>query len=358
MARYSWSHSEDKSCNSHAPSFSGDYTPSNMSEKRLNETQAVIIVESDTPQITFPDGGTQAWLNIAGCTLICLTAFGQVNAFGVFQTYYATHQLSSFTASDISWIGSIQILLLYLSGLILGRVFDVYGARGLLTSGCLLSTFSMMMLSLSTQYYQIFLSQGVGLGLGIALQFYPLLVIPAHWFRKHRAIALGIVVAGSSIGGVVLPIMLSRLFDRIGFAWTVRTMGFMVFLLQAISIPLIKTRLPPSKNTRFIDLTALKDIKFLMHALSGFFTAFGLFTPFWYIELFMLSRGSSSNLAFYTVAIMNVAGAVGRITSGFFADRFGRFNTLIPVAFLQSIACFAIWSTSERIPESIVFAVV
>lgn len=42
--------------------------------------------------------------------------------------------------------------------------------QGLLTSGCLLSTFSLMMLSLSSQYYQIFLSQGIGLGLGIALQ--------------------------------------------------------------------------------------------------------------------------------------------------------------------------------------------
>lgn len=28
------------------------------------------------PAITFPDGGLQAWSNIAGCTLISLTAFG------------------------------------------------------------------------------------------------------------------------------------------------------------------------------------------------------------------------------------------------------------------------------------------
>ena len=47
----------------------------------------------------------------------------------------------------------------------------------------------------------------------------------------------------------------------------------------------------------------------------------GLYTPFWYIELFMLSRGSSMNLAFYTIAIMNAAGVIGRIGSGYIADR-------------------------------------
>ncbi|KAH8114865.1 MFS general substrate transporter [Phellopilus nigrolimitatus] len=310
-----------------------------------------------TPAITFPDGGLKAWSNVAGCTLISLTAFGQVNAFGVFQAYYATNQLQHNTASDISWIGSVQIFLLYISGLVLGRVFDVYGATGLLTSGCLLSTFSLIMLSLSKNYYQIFLSQGVGLGLGIALQFYPLLVVPAHWFRTKRAIAVGIVVAGSSLGGIIFPIMLSRLFGKIGFAWSVRAMALVMFVCQAISIPFIKERLPASKNKKIFDFGAYKDIKFLFHSLSGFFSAFGLYTPFWYIELFMLSRGSSVSLSFYSIAIMNAAGVIGRVVSGYIADRFGRFNTLVPVAVVQTISIFAIWTTSMKVPQTIVFAV-
>lgn len=49
----------------------------------------------------------------------------------------------------------------------------------------------------------------------------------------------------------------------------------------------------------------------------------GLYTPFWYIELFMESRGSSANLAFYSIAIMNAAGVIGRVSSGYLADRVG-----------------------------------
>lgn len=54
---------------------------------------------------------------------------GQVNAFGVFQAFYAENQLAQNTASEISWIGGVQIALLYISGLVLGRVFDKHGAR-------------------------------------------------------------------------------------------------------------------------------------------------------------------------------------------------------------------------------------
>ncbi|KAL5478841.1 hypothetical protein ACEPAI_2118 [Sanghuangporus weigelae] len=314
--------------------------------------------QNPQPALTWPDGGWKAWGNIAGCTLISLTAFGQVNSFGVFQTEYAKSQLHDRTASDISWIGSVQVTLLYISGLFLGRVLDIYGARGLLIAGCLLSTFSVLMLSLSKTYYQIFLSQAVGLGLGVALQFYPLLVIPAHWFRAKRAAAVGIVVAGSSLGGIIFPIMLSNLFDSIGFAWAVRAMALLMFVVQAISIPLIKERLPPLKNKKYFDFGALKEIPFLLHCLSGFFSAFGIFTPYWYIQLFMQSRGSSASLSFYSIAIMNAAGMVGRVTSGYFGDAFGRFNTLVPLASLQAVAVFAIWTTSMHVPQTLVFAII
>lgn len=83
----------------------------------------------------------------------------------------------------------------------------------------------------------------------------------------------------------------------------------------------------------------------------------GLYTPFWYIELFMQSRGSSANLAFYAIAIMNAAGVIGRIGSGWFADKFGRFNMLVPVATIQAVSVFAIWTTAHAVPETIVFAV-
>lgn len=47
----------------------------------------------------------------------------------------------------------------------------------------------------------------------------------------------------------------------------------------------------------------------------------GLYTPYWYIELFSLSAGISANLSFYTIAIMNAAGLVGRVATGYIGDK-------------------------------------
>jgi MFS family permease len=79
------------------------------------------------------------------------------------------------------------------------------------------------MTSLCTEYYQIFLAQGVGAGIGVGTLFLPVLSViprercfsptsspfgtdqPPEWFQRRRALATGIVVSGSSVGGVCFP---------------------------------------------------------------------------------------------------------------------------------------------------------
>jgi MCP family monocarboxylic acid transporter-like MFS transporter 10 len=50
-------------------------------------------------------------------------------------------------------------------------------------------------------------------GFGCAAIFAPTVALSGHWFGKKRSTAMGIIVAGTGIGGVVYPIMLSRLLD-------------------------------------------------------------------------------------------------------------------------------------------------
>ena len=54
----------------------------------------------------------------------------------------------------------------------------------------------MLSLAKPHQYYQIMLTQGLGMGLGGGTLFLPSLSIPSHYFRRRRAVAMGLVVAG------------------------------------------------------------------------------------------------------------------------------------------------------------------
>lgn len=132
--------------------------------------------------------------------------------------------------------------------------------------------------------------------------------------------------------------MLSWLFVIVGFPWAVRTLAFIVLGCQAIAIPLVKERLPRRLGLPLVDHQAYREVTFLLHCISGFLIAFGkdaypfrdfqtlsstiqaLFTPFWYIEIFCLREGISSNLSFYMISIMNAAGLVGRVLTGYIAD--------------------------------------
>lgn len=77
----------------------------------------------------YPEGGAQAWLAIAGSFLVYFASFGVVNSFGFFQTFYQQDYLKHYSPSVISFIGTLQITLMYLSGSVAGALFDVYGSK-------------------------------------------------------------------------------------------------------------------------------------------------------------------------------------------------------------------------------------
>ena len=66
--------------------------------------------------------------------------------------------------------------------------------------GNVLVVFGMMMLSLSKNYWQVCLSQGLCMGLGAGLLYIPSLALVGIWFDKKRALAMGVVSSGIAVG--------------------------------------------------------------------------------------------------------------------------------------------------------------
>lgn len=76
-----------------------------------------------------PEGGLRAWLAAAGGGAVYFATLGFSNSFGTFEEYYRSHQLSSSSASKISWIGSLAIFLQFFTGMLSGPLFDRYGQK-------------------------------------------------------------------------------------------------------------------------------------------------------------------------------------------------------------------------------------
>ncbi len=161
-----------------------------------------------------PDGGTTAWLQVLAGHLMCFITWGLITSFGVFQSYY--EELLGAVPSAVSWIGTVQIFTLLVVGTFSGRASDAGLVHEAVFGGTLLIVLGMFMASLSTRYYQLFLSQGVCVGLGMGILYMPGLSVPASYFKDKKSLAVAIIASGAGSGGLVYPAMVQQLLPRIG----------------------------------------------------------------------------------------------------------------------------------------------
>ncbi|CEJ92568.1 hypothetical protein VHEMI08213 [[Torrubiella] hemipterigena] len=291
------------------------------------------------------------------CALFC--TFGLINCVGVFQEYYLEGPLSDYNAS-VSWVSSVQIFCIVFCGVVWGRVFDSYGSKYLLWGGSLLYVFGLMMTSLSTKYYQFFLAQSVVASIGSSAVFNGSVACIVSWFNRRRAAAFGIIASGSSVAGVVLPIMMDKLIKSIGFPWMMRSMAFMFMALLGIACVTAKPRVPPNPRPFvFVEyLQSLKELPMILTVWSFFLFMCGMFLPFNYILLQASAAGMSPELIPYLLPILNAVSIAGRILPGIVGDKLGKYNVMIAITFLSALFCLAVWVPVKSTAGIVVFAVI
>lgn len=86
-------------------------------------------------------------------------------------------------------------------GFLSGPIFDRGYFKPLIRSGSFLVLLGTVTQGLSTQYWQLVLSQGVCVGVGMGCLAVPSLAVPSAWFTTRLSLANGIIVSASGFGG-------------------------------------------------------------------------------------------------------------------------------------------------------------
>ncbi|KAF2843200.1 major facilitator superfamily transporter [Patellaria atrata CBS 101060] len=308
---------------------------------------------------SFPDGGRQAWTAVAGSSALLFVSFGWINCVGLFQEYYQTHQLKEYTESQIAWIPSLQVFFMLFGGPFVGKIFDDYGPRYILIVGSFLHVFGLMMTSICKEYYQFLLAQAVCSAIGASMAFYPGFACVGTWFFHKRGAAMGLVAAGSSLGGVIFPIMVINLLPKVGFGWTMRICAFLILGMLIFANFTVTSRIPPTRRPFSVMafLRPLREPVFLTLTLAVFFFFWGMFTPLTFIVVHARKHGMSTSMAQYLVTILNGASIIGRTVPNVIADKVGRFNTMIVMAFFTSVLILGLWLPATGNVPIILFAV-
>ncbi|KAI1358620.1 major facilitator superfamily domain-containing protein [Xylaria arbuscula] len=301
------------------------------------------------PGVDSRESGWLAWLQVVGAFCVYLNTWGMLNSFGVFQTYYELSRLSSQSAFTISWIGSTQSALFFVTSLIVGRLFDLGYFRSLLWAGTALLVISMFLLSVTSQFYQVLLTQSVLFGLGAGCVFLPAPAVVAH-----------IASVGSAIGGIIYPTIFTYTLSSVGFGWATRVIAFVVLGTSFFIIPM-KSKTKPTASRSLIDWTAFTDLPYMLLNLGLVIGFMGLYVVTTYFQLYALSRMNvTTNVSDNLLVIINAGSLVGRVILGYFADMIGSINMQTAMALVATILAFsllAVHTSAAIIAVAVLFGI-
>ncbi|KAF8540674.1 major facilitator superfamily domain-containing protein [Trichophaea hybrida] len=324
----------------------------------------------------YPEGGKRAWSVVLGSFLCMAASFGMMNTIGTLQAHLSKNQLAHYSDGEIGWIFGVYTFLSFFCGILIGPIFDAFGPEWLLRFGTLFLVAGSMLVSVSTLYWHFMLSFGIFAGIGTSLIITPAVASIGHWFRLKRAYATGVATTGGSIGGIILPLIIKGAIPTVGFAWAMRTVGFVQFFLLFCGNFLVRTRTDIINGTDVdsiktsedlkknqpgpgrlrsaisairIDIKAFLDPRFTFTTISVFFIEWAIFVPLTYITSYALNLGLSSDLSYQLIVVLNIGSVFGRWLPGFVADKMGRFNTMIVTVCFCFATVLSLWIPSGYI---------
>jgi MFS family permease len=142
-----------------------------------------------------------------------------------------------------------------------------------------------------TQRRQLVLAQGVCKGLGDGLVFCPTVALVATYFSTKRSLAMAVTASGGATGGIFFPLIAQQMLPKVGFAWTVRTMGFVILFNSIVILLIARVRLPPRKTGPLVEWSAFKEPSYTLFCVGMFFNLWAVYFAYFYVSLFLSHYG-------------------------------------------------------------------
>ncbi|KAJ2747755.1 hypothetical protein GGI20_000225 [Coemansia sp. BCRC 34301] len=327
-----------------------DYTSSSHTarESVASDEEGMLAAKHDG---TRPVDGLFGWIPTLAVAVNYMFVFGASNSYGVFSTYYLNVKFAGTPATTLSWIGTSTTSVMLICNLFTGSMADKKGYRVTAYTGTAICTLAYILASFSKKVWQLILTQGVLLGIGLSFLIAPSFSIPSQWFSKRRGLASGIAMAGSSIGGLWFTAATQTMIDNLGAEWALRILGLLTLVVTSLMNSLYYRRVPAKPRIGFLELGATKRLVFWLVSLEQTLMDVGFWVVAFYIGTAARQVGGTSQDGANMLLVLNAASVIGRVMAGGIADWFGSINTLLASYVLTSTLLMSIWLTATGIPS-------
>ena len=321
------------------------------------------------------------WWVVVATSLI---HFWGAGVFGLGFTAFFTPLVREFQWSyaATSFAASFRSLESGIAAPVVGFLTDRFGARRLIVMGVVLAGLGCMLLSRINSlwsYYATFVLVSIGLSMAFPL---PGFTAVTNWFSRRRGIAMGIVTAALSAGGVLIP-LITWLITRYGWRETLVIIGIGWWVL-GIPLSLMVRQRPerygylPDGEQRLrkeIDTQvrceqscldgdgsgfgvreATKTRSFWILALVSTFSSVAISAMHLHVMPALISIQMPPEVASSVAALLWVTGVPGRLGFGWLGDRMDKRYLLASALLLQALGLL-VFAYTNNLVHAIVFLI-
>ncbi|KAI7410524.1 hypothetical protein KC336_g12376 [Hortaea werneckii] len=207
------------------------------------------------------------WLVVGGSTALVWATYGLLASNGIFLSYWSANQLAALPKNTTAWIIGVHLFLNWVLTFPIGIVFDKQGSNILLVVGSVFYLAGIFGMAESSRFWQFMVTYGMVGGAGSAILSTVAVSVLGHWFDKRKGLATGIVILGGSLGGVVFPLALRPMFEKIGWSWSIRALGLFLTILIGLGVSTVRSH-APAIHTHPVAIGAVLRPTFLLTTLG------------------------------------------------------------------------------------------
>jgi len=299
--------------------------------------------------------GAEGWRNVAVAFVAMFVVFGVAYSFGAFFAPMAAEFGSGSGAT--SGVFSVTAFAYFLLGSLSGRAVDRFGPRPVLLTGAVAMGLGLALTSQVDRLGMGYVTYGLGVGVGVACGYVPMVAVVGGWFDRRRGTALGVAVAGIGLGTLLAAPLAAALIERYGWRSTYLLFaGASALLLSACALLASAPPRPAGHAARPLG-EVVRTPAFASLYASTLLLSLALFVPFVFLPPFAVAQGAGAVAAATLVGVIGIASVAGRLLIGTLADRLGRVPSYLG-CFAVMAASYLLWLGASSYPWLVVFAVV
>ncbi|UOH82205.1 hypothetical protein LQV05_004901 [Cryptococcus neoformans] len=325
-------------------------------EHPLSYDQEEEVNEFVTHHVLPPvDGGRKAWSFLAGATVVEMLVWGFPYSIGILHVYWTNTLFKGYGESMVTLAATLQTGLLYMSCAVFGPLFTKWPKwqKTFQYIGLFAASLSLIGSAFASKPWHLIVTIGCIYSFAGAL-YLPCCTLLFEWFVAKRGLANGAMFAGTGVGGVAYPYIMSGLLNRFGYKTAMISLGVGYAILRTISLIPVNRRVPVSRHDfvgpgrkRPIHLTFLKSMPAIVGPLIILLVSLA------YVDDLEMRRIDGTAL----IAILNAASVPGNTLLGYFSDY--SLRAVIVVSCVGSaLGCAFLWGFGMNPGVLIVFAII